>query len=72
MNVGEHPDAPIERQALVTRMAAELQLAKRAGNQRQIYVKGDRHVSYEKVVQAMVLLQQAGAASVGLLTHHQE
>ncbi|MBL09189.1 MAG: protein TolR [Acidiferrobacteraceae bacterium] len=31
-------------------------------------VRGDRNVSYDAVVQAMVLLQQAGVASVGLVT----
>ncbi len=33
-----------------------------------VLVKGDRRVDYGRVVQAMVLLQQAGAQSVGLLT----
>ncbi len=32
------------------------------------YVKGDASVSYEKVVQAMVMLQAAGVPSVGLVT----
>tara|TARA_B100000029_G_scaffold515876_1_gene625177 strand:+ start:5022 stop:5444 length:423 start_codon:yes stop_codon:yes gene_type:complete len=31
-------------------------------------VRGDRNVSYDSVVQAMVLLQKAGVASVGLVT----
>ena len=31
-------------------------------------VRGDRNVSYDAVVQAMVLLQKAGVASVGLVT----
>jgi len=31
-------------------------------------VRGDRNVSYDSVIQAMVLLQQAGVASVGLVT----
>jgi len=34
----------------------------------QVLVRGDRDVPYGKVVQAMVLLQTAGAKSVGLLT----
>ncbi len=33
-----------------------------------VLVKGDRAVDYGRVVQAMVLLQSAGADSVGLLT----
>ena len=34
----------------------------------QFMVRGDRRVSYDAVVQAMVLLQQAGVPSVGLVT----
>jgi biopolymer transport protein TolR len=35
-------------------------------------VKGDRNVSYEKVVEAMVILQRAGAKRLGLLTQPPE
>lgn len=34
----------------------------------QSYVRGDRHVDYGRVMDAMVALQQAGAGRVGLLT----
>ena len=33
-----------------------------------VLVKGDREVNYSRVVEAMVILQEAGAPSVGLLT----
>jgi biopolymer transport protein TolR len=33
-----------------------------------VLVKGDREVAYEAVVRAMVVLQEAGATSVGLIT----
>jgi len=33
-----------------------------------LLVRGDKNVSYERVVDLMALLQQAGAASVGLVT----
>ena len=33
-----------------------------------VYVRGDRGVAYGRVVEAMVLLQQAGADKVGLIT----
>jgi len=33
-----------------------------------VLVKGDRHVPYGRVVEAMVILQKAGAPSVGLIT----
>lgn len=36
--------------------------------QMQVLVRGDRKVAYGTVVEAMVLLQTAGAKSVGLLT----
>ncbi|AGA35007.1 Tol biopolymer transport system, TolR protein [Thioalkalivibrio nitratireducens DSM 14787] len=34
----------------------------------QTYVRGDRHVDYGRVMDAMVALQRAGAGRVGLLT----
>jgi biopolymer transport protein TolR len=37
-----------------------------------VLVKGDRNVVYEEVVRAMVVLQQAGAPSVGLITQPPE
>jgi biopolymer transport protein TolR len=37
-----------------------------------VLVKGDREASYDDVVQAMVVLQQAGAPSVGLITQPPE
>ena len=37
-----------------------------------VLVKGDRAVSYEHVVRAMVLLQRAGAPGVGLITQPPE
>ncbi|WP_239986775.1 protein TolR [Fastidiosibacter lacustris] len=35
---------------------------------KQVYVRGDKNASYGQVVEAMVLLQKAGVASVGLVT----
>ena len=37
-----------------------------------VLVKGDRNVVYEEVVRAMVVLQEAGAPSVGLITQPPE
>ena len=68
LNVSAHPEQAIAPQNLVNRVAATLQLAKQRHQQRDVYVKGDRDVDYGKVVQAMVLLQHAGATSVGLMT----
>lgn len=64
LNIAENPKNKIETKELIIRIAAELT---RSPN-RPLLVKGDRNVDYGKVVQVMALLQQAGAASVGLVT----
>lgn len=68
LNISETPADPIESQALIVRVAAELELAKQSGQKLNVLVKGDQGVAYGKVVQAMALLKQAGAEQVGLLT----
>ena len=37
-----------------------------------VLIKGDKAVAYDQVVQAMVILQQAGAPGVGLITQPPE
>lgn len=71
LNVSSTPAEPIEAQALVVRVAAELELAKQSGQKINVLVKGDQGVVYGKVVQAMALLKQAGAEQVGLMTDSQ-
>jgi biopolymer transport protein TolR len=61
---GENPKAPVEPGQITVQAAAVLK--HRAGS--DFLVRGDAKVPYEKVVQAMVLLQQAGVPSVGLIT----
>lgn len=68
LNVSSSPELPMEPQALSVRVAAELALARQAGQKLNVLVKGDQGVAYGKVVQAMSLLKQAGAIKVGLLT----
>lgn len=68
LNVSTNPEAPMEPQDLQVRVAAELELAKQAGQALNVLVKGDQGVPYGKVVAAMSLLKQAGASQVGLLT----
>ena len=68
LNISSTPAEPIEAQALVVRVAAELELAKQSDQKLNVLVKGDQGVAYGKVVQAMALLKQAGAEQVGLLT----
>lgn len=68
LNINNHPDVPLNPDDLAIRVAAELELARQNNKPRDILVKGDKDVDYGKVMQAMVLLQQAGAESVGLIT----
>ncbi len=64
LNVGDRRDAPIEGQRVVTLASAVL----RRKPATQVLVKADQKVPYGRVVEAMVLLQQAGAAKIGFLT----
>lgn len=68
LNIAANPDQPLDTQSISTQVSAELQQAQQQGIQRQVLVKGDKSVDYGHVVQAMVMLQQAGAPSVGLVT----
>ncbi len=68
LNIHTNPDAPIDSQTLMVRVAAELALAQQAGEKLNVLVKGDQGVAYGKVVGAMGLLKQAGAEQVGLMT----
>lgn len=64
LNIADHPTVPMADKALMLRVAAELQ----RNPKRKVMVKGDNIVNYGKVVNAMVLLQRAGAEGVGLIT----
>lgn len=68
LNVSQYPSQPLSSQSLMTQVAARLQIARQRHQTTPIYVKGDRFVNYGKVVQAMALLQKAGATQVGLMT----
>lgn len=68
LNVMQQPNQPIMAHQLLNRVAAELAIAKEKGIQRHVLVKGDQHAGYGQVVQAMIILQKAGAGSVGLVT----
>jgi biopolymer transport protein TolR len=65
LNVGEHQDKALPARIVVARAAAVL---KNSPNT-QVVVKGDSGVDYNAVLQGMVLLQRAGASSVGLETN---
>lgn len=68
LNISTQPAEPITAQALLIRVAAELELAKQTHQTLNVLVKGDEHVNYGKVVTAMGLLKKAGAEKVGLIT----
>jgi biopolymer transport protein TolR len=69
LNISATPTIPMTPQQLAVRVAAELQIAQQQGKQRAVLVKGDQDADYGKVMGAMVLLQQAGASNIGLMTH---
>ncbi len=68
IDVGEGKNAPVDQETLMTRIAAVL----RHKPKTPIMVRGDRNVDYGRVVEAMVLIQQAGAPNVGLITETPE
>lgn len=69
LNIATDPESPLSAEEILKRVSAELHVSKQqGGQQRAVLVKGDKNVDYGHVVQAMILLQQAGAASVGLMT----
>jgi len=64
LDIGDEPDKPIDAQLMVNRVAAVRLLKPNI----PVLVRGDRHVGYGKVIDAMVLLQKAGVEKVGLMT----
>lgn len=74
LNTATEPEKPLTNDELL--LQAKQEIASDVNNQasnnnvikRQILVKGDKNVDYGKVIKAMVILQQAGASNVGLMT----
>ena len=64
LSVGAQEDAALEPEQVVSLAAAVL----RRKPETPVLVKADQKVAYGRVVAAMVLLQEAGAAKVGFLT----
>lgn len=67
LNLSDKPNQPVTARVLSHLAATQLTTAEGA-EQRPVLVRGDKNANYGKVVEAMVLLQQAGAKSVGLIT----
>ncbi len=66
LNTAEKPNQPITERTLSYLVST--QLSPTATDQRPVLVRGDKNANYGKVVEAMGLLQKAGAKSVGLIT----
>lgn len=66
LNISPKPNQPITERTLSYLVSN--QLTPNADVQRPVLVKGDTNANYGKIVAAMVLLQKAGAKSVGLIT----
>jgi biopolymer transport protein TolR len=64
MNLGGDPRVALDTRTVAARAAAAL----RGNPERPVLVKADAAIAYGRVVQAMVILQQAGAQQVGLVT----
>lgn len=65
-NLADKPQQPQTARSL-TYLVTKI-LSNQKTDNRPVLVRGDKNVNYGKVMEAMVLLQQAGAKSVGLIT----
>lgn len=68
LNIASTPEQPMAGQQVLDMVRKELAAGKDLNQKRNIFVKGDKHVSYGAVVEIMALLQQAGAQNIGLMT----
>ena len=64
INVGGDPEAAVDEDALVMRVGAVL----RQAPETPVYVKSDKSAMVGQFARAMVLLQQSGAKSIGMIT----
>lgn len=64
LNIGAAQDQPLEPLTAQARVTAVLRRAPDTA----VLLKGDRRVDYGRVVDAMLMLQSAGASKVGFLT----
>lgn len=68
LNISQKPNQPVTPRVLSHLVEAELSTTNGIASERPVLVRGDKNANYGKVVEAMALLQQAGAKSVGLIT----
>jgi biopolymer transport protein TolR len=64
LNIASDPRAALDSDTVLAQVTAALQTAP----DRAVVVKADKSVSYGTVMEAMVLLQRAGASKVGMAT----
>lgn len=64
LNQSDQPDQPVTGEYIRRRAAATLKFEPKT----KVLVRGDSAASHGQVVKVMVLLQQAGATSVGIVT----
>jgi len=67
LNIADKPETPITARVLANLVQKEL-TAQKTGESRAVLVRGDKSANYGNVLEAMALLQKAGAKSVGLIT----
>lgn len=64
LNFVSTPHLPIDKKLITQKVQNEIKDTPK----RKVLVKGDKNIDYGSVIQAMVLLQKAGADQVGLMT----
>lgn len=64
LNISSSPNNPVSSSDLQSQVSSALT----AKPDRKVFVRADQSVNYGDVIQAMALLQQSGAASIGLMT----
>ena len=68
LDTGDKQNEPIDEDQMFSKVQAVLNRSPAT----QVLVRGDNNISYGRVVSLMVLLQDAGAPSVGLITKQPE
>ena len=68
LNIGENPKQSLTRPDLQALVKAELE----NNPSKPVVIKADGAVSYDQIIQLMVILQNAGVPSVGLMTEPKE
>ena len=64
LNISDNPDVPVDEQTVVKMTAAVI----RQNAATPVLVKADENVPWGRLARGMVLLTQAGAANVGMIT----